>query len=77
VAANGEDDFPQLFRAGGIAFHLRVAETAHIIFHHDTGRVELTGFATPDAAALAFWRAVARLAPPGLRVELPAEWGDD
>jgi hypothetical protein len=55
---------------------LQVADTAYIIFHHATGRVELVGFPTPDAAARAFWQAVARLAPPGWRLELPSEWGE-
>jgi hypothetical protein len=39
--------------------------------------VRLEGFATPDAAARAFWQAVARLAPPGWRLEVPAEWGEE
>jgi hypothetical protein len=58
------------------SLHIRVAGHAYILFHHDTGRVELRGFATPDAAARAFWDAVARLAPPGWRLETPAEGGE-
>ena len=57
------------------AIHIAITPGPRIVITHD-GHVRLEGFATPDAAARAFWQAVARLAPPGWRLEVPQEWGE-
>jgi hypothetical protein len=41
------------------------------------GDLTLEGFSSMDAAAQAFWRAVARWAPAGITVTLPEGYGEE